>query len=210
MSSDASRKRRERGRSPQTQGYTAVEVMMALTLLLIGSVGVMSMQQAAVQGNADAREMDVATSIARMWIERMERDASLWTPSVVAVVPPANLPSAVLVNENTAGVWYVPQARLSPAGTQSDFESAGEDILAQDTTTMTQAGLRYCVNLRVTPLTLDQTLIRIEARVFWPRNLTQSPDPNYCNTVPSAALDEATQQYHFVYAATAVRQNVSP
>jgi prepilin-type N-terminal cleavage/methylation domain-containing protein len=195
---------------PNKRGYTAVEVMMALTLLLIGSVGVMAMQRAAVQGNADAREMDVATSIARSWIERLERDATLWTPSIVPTVPPTNLTSALLVNENPTGIWYVPQARLAPAGAQNDVESAGEDILAQDMASLTQAGLRYCVNLRVTPLTLDQTLMRVEVRVFWPRNLTQSPDPNYCNSAPAAALDTATQQYHFVYAATALRQNITP
>ncbi len=192
------------------RGYTAVEVMMAMTLLLIGSVGVMAMQRAAVQGNADAREMDVASSIARAWLERVERDATLWTPSQIAVTPPANISSAILVNENLTGNWYVPKTRLAASGTQNDVESAGFDILGQDMDTLTAAGLRYCVNLRLTPLTVDQTLIRAEVRVFWPRNLTQAPDPNYCNSVPSASLDTDVQKYHFVYAATAVRQNTQP
>ncbi|HEY1958978.1 MAG TPA: prepilin-type N-terminal cleavage/methylation domain-containing protein [Polyangiaceae bacterium] len=192
------------------RGYTAVEVMMAMTLLLIGSVGVMTMQQAAVQGNADAREMDVASSIARSWIERAQRDATLWTPSTVAIVPPANLQSALLVNENVTGQWFVPKSRLAASGSQNDIESAGFDMLGQDVDTMTASGLRYCVNLRITPLTLDQTLLRVEARVFWPRNLTVAPDANYCNQAPAAALDADTQKYHFVYAVGAVRQNVQP
>jgi hypothetical protein len=184
--------------------------MMAMTLLLIGSVGVMTMQQAAVQGNADAREMDVASSIARSWIERAQRDATLWTPSTVAIVPPANLQSALLVNENVTGQWFVPKSRLAASGSQNDIESAGFDMLGQDVDTMTASGLRYCVNLRITPLTLDQTLLRVEARVFWPRNLTVAPDANYCNQAPAAALDADTQKYHFVYAVGAVRQNVQP
>ena len=194
----------------QQRGYTAVEVMMSMTLLIIGSVGVMTMQQAAVQGNADAREMDVASSIARAWIDRAERDATLWTPSTVAVVPPANLQSALLVNENITGQWFVPKARLNATGAQNDIESAGFDMLGQDVDTLNAPGLRYCVNLRITPLTLDQTFLRVEARVFWPRNLTVAPDPNYCNQAPPAALDEDTQKYHFVYAVGAVRQNVQP
>ena len=192
------------------RGYTAVEVMMAMTLLLIGSVGVMAMQRAAVQGNADAREMDVASSIARGWLERLERDATLWTPSQVAITPPQNISSALLVNENLTGNWFVPKARLAANGSQNDVESAGFDILGQDMDTLTAAGLRYCVNLRLTPLTVDQTLIRAEVRVFWPRNLTQAPDPNYCNSAPPASLDTDVQKYHFVYAATAVRQNTQP
>ena len=192
------------------RGYTAVEVMMSMTLLLIGSVGVMSMQQAAVQGNADARELDVASSIARAWLERAQRDATLWTPSTVAIVPPSNLSSALVVNENITGQWFVPKSRLAATGAQNDVESAGFDVLGQDVDSLTSTGLRYCVNLRVTPLTTDQTLLRVEARVFWPRNLTTAPDPNYCNQAPAAALDTDTQKYHFVYAASAVRQNVQP
>ncbi len=182
---------------------------MAMTLMLIGSVGVMAMQRAAIQGNADARELDVASSIARTWIERLERDATLWTPSQIAVTPPANIGNATLVNESTLnGVWYVPQARYAASGSQGDVESAAFDILGQDVDPAS-AGARYCVNARLTPLTTDQTLIRAEVRVYWPRNLTQAPDANYCAAVPQG-IDAAVQKYHFVYAATAVRQNVSP
>ena len=196
------------------RGYTAVEVMMSMTLLLVGAVGVMAMQRAAVQGNMDAREMDVASSIARAWLDRAERDATLWTPSTVVASPPTNLQYASIIDEgvvtNAAGTWFVPQSRLVPAGSQNDTESAGFDILGQDMDTLTNTGLRYCVNLRVTPLTTDQTLMRVEARVFWPRNLTVAPDQNYCNTAPPAALDTDVTKYHFVYAATAVRQNAQP
>jgi type II secretory pathway pseudopilin PulG len=194
------------------RGYTAVEVMMSMTLLLIGAVGVMAMQRAAVQGNADAREMDVASSIARAWLERAERDSSLWTPSTIVASPPTNLQYASVLAEgvatNAPGTWFVPKARLVPAGAQNDTESAAFDILGQDLDDVTVA--RYCVNLRVTPLTTDQTLMRVEARVFWPRNLTVAPDQNYCNTAPPAALDTDVTKYHFVYAATAVRQNAAP
>lgn len=183
---------------------------MSLTLLLIGSIGVMEMQRAAVQGNADARELDVASSIARAWLERASRDSTLWTPSTVAVTPPSNLQYALVDAENVTGQWFVPKARLVAQGQQSDVESAGFDILGQDVDSLTAPGLRYCTNMRITPLTLDQTLLRVEVRVFWPRNLTVAPDPNYCNNAPPATLDTDTQKYHFVYAATAVRQNVQP
>jgi hypothetical protein len=183
--------------------------MMSLTVLLIGSMGVMAMQRAAVQGNADAREMDVASSIARGWIERLQRDATLWTPSPVSQTPPPNLPNAVLVNENITGQWFLPQARLGVAAPQNDVESPAFDILGQDLDSLTAAGVRYCVNLRLTPLTLDGTLIRAEARVFWPRNLTAAPDVNYCSQAPPNTLDTDVEKYHFVYAVTALRQNAA-
>lgn len=193
----------------QQRGYTAIEVMMAMTVLLIGSIGVMAMQRAAVQGNADAREMDVASSIARGWIERLERDATLWTQATVPQTPPPNLPNAILVNENLTGQWFLPQTRLTAQAPQNDIESPAFDILGQDVD-LSSPGIRYCVNLRLTPLTVDQTLIRAEARVFWPRNLTVSPDPNYCSQAPPTSLDADVAKYHFVYAVTALRQNVNP
>jgi type II secretory pathway pseudopilin PulG len=203
-----------KARHRKSRGYTAVEVMMSMTLLLVGAVGVMAMQRAAVQGNTDAREMDVASSIARAWMERAERDATLWTPSTIAASPPANLQYATIISEgvvtNAAGTWFVPSSRLVPAAGQNDVESGGFDILGQDLDDLAAAGLRYCVNLRVTPLTTDQTLMRVEARVFWPRNLTIAPDAKYCSQAPPAALDTDTSKYHFVYAATAIRQNAQP
>jgi prepilin-type N-terminal cleavage/methylation domain-containing protein len=197
-------------RRTSQRGYTAVEVMMSMTVLLIGSIGVMAMQRAAVQGNADARELDVANSIARGWVERLQRDATLWTQSTVAQTPPPNLPAAVLVNENITGQWFLPQSRLVPAGAQNDVESPAFDILGQDEDSLGAAGIRYCTNIRLTPLTLDQTLIRAEVRVFWPRNLTAAPAANYCSQAPPAALDSDVATYHFVYAVTALRQNVQP
>ena len=54
----AGRTSRRRGRLGR--GYTAVEVMLAITVLLISTAGVMAMQTASIQGNLDARKLDVA------------------------------------------------------------------------------------------------------------------------------------------------------
>lgn len=207
-------------RRSSSRGYTAVEVLLSMTILVIGATGVVAMQRAAVQGNVDAREMDMAQSIAREWMERLKRDATLWTPAVLPAVPPPNLSRAVLVNENLTGTWFVPQARLTPAAPQNDVESPGFDALGRDVTGLaytgsdlraaTGPGLRYCTNVRLTPLTVDQTMLRAEVRVFWPRLLTASPDAQFCSQAPPASLDTATDTYHFVYLVSAISQNVQP
>lgn len=196
----------------KSRAYTAVEVLLSMTILAIGATGVIAMQRASVQGNVDAREMDMAQSIAREWMERLKRDATLWTPSVIPAVPPTNLPRAVLVNENLTGTWFVPKARLTASAPQNDVESAGFDTLGRDVTALdyTGTGLRYCTNVRLTPATTDQTMLRAEVRVFWPRLLTASPDPKFCNQAPPVALDTATDTYHFVYLVSAISQNVQP
>ncbi len=198
-------------------GYTAIEVMMSLTILAVGTSGVIAMQKAAIAGNQDARNMDEANAIARQWMDRVKRDTTLWTPSDTG--PTTNLPAATLLNENTKGVWFLPQSRLTSAASQNDVESAGFDPLARDLpgtaaqtegVTMGTTGLKYCTNLRVTPLSSDSSLMRVEVRVFWPIQLIVSQDNNYCNQAPPPGLDTQTDVYHFVYLVSAARMNVQP
>lgn len=199
------------------RGFTAIEVMMSLTILAIGAAGVIAMQKAAIQGNQDARNMDEANAIGRQWMDRIKRDATLWTPSDNG--PITNLPDATLLNENIKGTWFLPKARLNAAGSQNDVESAGFDPLARDLPTTTAqlegatlgtTGLKYCTHLRITPLSADSSLMRVEVRVFWPSEILKQQDDSFCNQVPPAALDVQTDTYHFVYLVSAVRMNVLP
>ena len=48
---------------------------MAMTVMAIGGAAVMTMQKTSVTGNLDARKADVANSIARTWVERLQRDS---------------------------------------------------------------------------------------------------------------------------------------
>jgi prepilin-type N-terminal cleavage/methylation domain-containing protein len=86
------------------RGYTMIEILVSMTLLAIGAAGVMAMQKAAVQGHQDARQMDVANAIAREWMERLRRDAMMWTPDATkpGVVPPPNIAQAPTIQLATA------------------------------------------------------------------------------------------------------------
>lgn len=202
-------------------GYTLVEVLMSMTVLAVGAAGVVAMQKASVQGNQDARDLDEANAIAREWMDRLQRDATLWTPSDTGTG--TNVPSALLIDEGinkNKGAWYFPSARLVPSASQNDYESPGFDPLARDLpSTAAQAegtlgttGLRYCVNVRLTQVVTDPlggpgNMLRAEVRVYWPRMLLAAPDKNYCTSIPP---DESLDTYHFVYVVSAVRMNISP
>jgi type IV pilus assembly protein PilV len=219
----------------KARGYTMIEVLVSMTLLAIGAAGVIAMQKSAVQGHQEARQMDMANAIAREWMERLRRDASLWTPSAGSpgVLPPPNLTQAPIVQIFNPPHWYIPSQRIVPIGAQTDVESPGFDVLGRDVpgaglqfadqgaigaggtyTTNTTTVLEYCVNVRITPLTADQTLLRAEVRVFWPRGLTSSLAPAVCTADPPASWDtdpvQTTETYHFIYLTSAIRQNVSP
>lgn len=51
-------------------GFTLIEVMVALVVMLIGMLGVMGMQYYAVSGNAASREIRIATNLSKQLIEQ--------------------------------------------------------------------------------------------------------------------------------------------
>ncbi len=53
-------------------GFTLIEVMIALVILLLGMMGVMGMQYYAVAGNTSSREMRIATSLSQEKIEQLK------------------------------------------------------------------------------------------------------------------------------------------
>jgi type IV pilus assembly protein PilV len=212
-----------------SRGFTAIEVLVSLTLLAIGAAGVIAMQKTAVQGQQDARQLDVANAIAREWMERLRRDAMTWTPGQQqGVVPPPNIGNAKTVRILNPPRWYLPTDRINPQGTQQDVESPGFDVLGRDLPLADlqaaqqggqsggawSTGLMFCTNVRITPLTQAQDLLRAEVRVFWPRQLNTALDPNVCTQDPPASWDaddpSAVAAYHFVYLTSAIRQNISP
>ena len=52
-------------------GFTLIEVMVAMTVLLIGVLGVMGMQYFAVTGNASSRELRVATTLNTEYLDQI-------------------------------------------------------------------------------------------------------------------------------------------
>ena len=54
------------------QGFSMLEVMIALTVITIGMLGIAAMQQFAVARNVDAKQLSVATNLAVEMIERIQ------------------------------------------------------------------------------------------------------------------------------------------
>jgi prepilin-type N-terminal cleavage/methylation domain-containing protein len=194
------------------RGYTAVEIMLSIAVLGIGAAGVMSMQRAAIQGNADARMLDMGTGIARQWVERVRRDALTWTqPDEASGGSTSNAnwdkPNTSLLWQigEVPGTWVTPAVQTWTQGSVNTINSPAADILGRDVAgTNSFPGAVFCTQLRGDWLQQDQ-LMRITVRTYWLRQLYTAPSGTFCvNDTPSAA--NATQVYHFVYATTAVRR----
>ena len=129
-------------RTGPTRGYTAVEVLMAMTVATIGASAVMTMQKASVQGNLEARKADVANSIARAWVERLQTDAMQWT-TPNAVVTTSNFANAALLSGHVSagpGTWYLPTDEMT--GGAPETMSPGFDIVGRDLAKVTTMARR--------------------------------------------------------------------
>jgi prepilin-type N-terminal cleavage/methylation domain-containing protein len=201
----------------RARGYTAVEVMLAIAVLGIGAAGVMSMQKSAIQGNLDARKIDMANAIARTWLERLRRDSATWTlPSESNVSSASNWSTnTVLIkslgDSTNAGRFNFPTAY--PSGTYRDGYSAAADILGRDVAptsgTQKYPGAQFCTQIRIDWLKTDE-LLRATVRVYWLRELLAAPAGDFCNSDDAAkgpGSAAANTIYHFIYATSAVRRN---
>jgi prepilin-type N-terminal cleavage/methylation domain-containing protein len=197
-------------------GYTAIEVLISLTVFAIGAAGVIAMQRAAVQGNLDARRLDTANSITRAWIERLRRDAMKWTQ-------PSNISQATVLNgARDTGSWALPTGCATPFdGGCASFDQFGHDL---DIATYS-ANAVFCANIKVDtvardPATTDPTVLRVAVRVYWPRGLGTAASggagSGFCSsgglTDTSAGPDapNAGQIYHFVQAVTLLSSSQVP
>jgi Tfp pilus assembly protein PilV len=206
--------RRERW---SARGYTAVEILLSLTVLAIGAAAVMSMQKASVQGNLDARKTDIANAIAREWMDRIRRDSTQWTLSnppngVDGGVVTDNFTNAALLGHAGAG-WIAPGDYIG----NTPPLSPGFDIFGNDVPQTALSGAAFCVNVKETwlvsnPASPQDRLMRVDLRVVWIRGI----DTN--NSVPSPCSDNSVITsanpnpllYQTLYMTTALRENGLP
>jgi len=204
--------RRKRTRA----GFSAVEVLISMTVMAIGAAAVMSMQKATVQGDMDARETDIANAIARTWVERLERDSLRWTLPSSASPNASNMPP--LLANHLTGAWFLPSDYM---GATPETMSPGFDILGRDLDVANLGKAQFCVNVRLTwlvqqSLPNEPGLIRADVRVLWPRGLYNSPLGNgasFCTAALAATPDPdpitagVQPVYHSLYVTTTIREN---
>jgi prepilin-type N-terminal cleavage/methylation domain-containing protein len=167
------------------RGYTLIEVMVAIAISAIGISGIVAMQSATARSNQDAHETQVATMFARTWIERIKRDAVMWT----AAGNPA--PGVIFAGRNlglaNSGNYFVPDAPNNDAwGVPIPMAGApespganfhGVDVGAQDrllpgAPVVQNADIYYCVNTKFAQIHVVGGLtnaMRADVRVWWSR-----------------------------------------
>lgn len=209
--STASRTTHHAGR----RGYSAIEVMVAISLLAIASTGIFALQKVTITGNGRAKNLATASQIARTWIERLRSDAASWNypaashPNVVcsgAVTPGCISGTTWLRNVSTPNLWFKPATVVGRGG--AAFDALGNDV------TDSGAPVAFCTHARLNWLYPDD-LVRAEIRVFWLKEGGEGPlggtlcaeaAPNTLGTAASLPL----ARYHFAYFTTSVAITPAP
>ena len=199
----AGRRRHARAGRRRSAGYTAMEVLMSMSVLAVGVIGIFSMEKVTVSSNVHAKNLAIATHIAQGWLGTLEAEAMRWDTSVNSLsrttwlgFSPGNLD------------WFRPQFN---GGYGPDFDELGNPVA--------QNG-RFCADLRISALTgvpeeeAGIGMRRVEVRVYWLR-ATEVPLSSVTATqfpcgLPAALVsrENDSRLFHFVYLSGAVHQMV--
>ncbi|MBS2011844.1 MAG: prepilin-type N-terminal cleavage/methylation domain-containing protein [Deltaproteobacteria bacterium] len=192
------------------RGYTAVEVLSAMTLFAIGAAGVIGMQRVTIQGGTDARQFDMAVNIAHEWTNRLQRDSSYWTRPNAFDPQTTNLGTDTrwIKDVATCNVNFcTPPAAAPEAGLSGSFDIFGRDLPAAspDATYCAQYRLEWLIDPGPPPNMNPQALMRAEVRVFFSRT-DRMPAGDCAGAAAIADSALANERLHFVYATTTIRQ----
>ncbi len=192
------------------RGYTAVELMMAISIFGIGVAGIISMEKVTSVSNQHAKNLAIATHIAESWLDMLSTDAVGWNhPRTGDAAVFSDLAAdtvwlqAVLPNADAAANWFLP-AFSAARSFGPAFDALGDPV-NPDTGTVA-----FCSHLRLSwllqPTRDGNGLIRAEVRVFWLRD-GQPFAQNLCAAGSVAAIGGATSTFHFVQKIAAIREN---
>jgi len=157
-----------RGKRSMEQGFTILEVLMAVLVLTIGIIGIIGIQTISIVSARATNNMRNASVLAETQLERLRRDSVLWVRSI-GWDSSSSLGRAMA----SPGNWVRPAAE--PAVDDVTYNQLGLPKLPESTrlgdgaATYSQLNSNFCLFYRVTRLG-DESLGRVEVRVVWARN----------------------------------------
>lgn len=162
--------------------FTLVEVMIAIGIMTVGSLGILAMHSAVSGANRSANDMNVGLAITETWLERIDRDALSWTEEGLNSTSLAGTDYLSEIAGSVAQTdWFTP----SPSDTDESYRF---DYWGRDDTTGNST--KYCVNLRLAWLRQGSS-IRVDMRTFWYREGYMPAGHNHPNWVDATAFRNA-------------------
>lgn len=209
-------------------GFTLIEVMVALTLMTIGALGLMAMQRHVLIANRHARRVETATQIAENWLERLKIDAMEW-PLLTNNMPQASqapfnagardvatLQFTEWLRQISGAVGVYQTIAINPTpvvgsgpNISNAFDFQGRDVLPGP-----GVNHAYCASFRLNWARWEvggwPRAIRADVRVWWPKERSgvgPATAPFNTCTDTGAALSPGgadNPNFHFVYLSTVI------
>lgn len=132
-------------RASRRDGFTLLEVMMTLAIMLVAVMGIVSLQRAAIRSNLDSRAISTAATNNARWASIVRRSALSWTTTSTTGIPYVGI---------TRNAWTIP----------SGADPYGVDWYGAATTTATN--MRFCTLIRVRDISAGNS-IRVDIVTFW-------------------------------------------
>lgn len=200
---------RARARSTRRDGFTLIEVMMAVGIMTVGAVAIMAMIQASTRGNAEARALTNATQNTQLWIDRLQRLSVRFTQGTQNGV--LGIPYLNALHDATSSGWFTPGA---------DAEAGEDGVVGLDWqgNPVGEDGARFCTLLNLSWINVGRA-IRAEVITYYPRRSTDSAaggaDAFTCTagadgTDVVTELGTASSRFTSVRAATVLRWSPLP
>lgn len=197
------------------EGFTLVEVMIALGIMTIGALALVGMQQQTTRANVRARDITTAMQIAQNVIERLKLDAIAWNNvSTDAANDLVNSPMlAVIVSTPNAFTTMAPVSSTLGGTTtvlSNAFDYLGNDITLAGASTALQNQVYYCASYRLSWVYTNRRAMRTDVRVWWSREVpTRSIIADFAGCADNGVdLNPGGNQidnYHVVYLSTVLR-----
>jgi prepilin-type N-terminal cleavage/methylation domain-containing protein len=153
-------------RRSRAAGFTLVEVMVSLSIIMFGALAITTLQRSGIRSSSFARKQSIALEIAERWAARFKQDAHTWTQVAVD----AGSPTALTVLQNTLWLRRIAvqpnefqPIPLTVAPVSPAFDFYGNDVLAPANTPFT-----FCAAFRPSWVYFGRTM-RIDIRVWWRR-----------------------------------------
>lgn len=194
----------------QRTGFTLIELLVSMAVMTVGTAALFALQGYVARSNMNSKEMTIATSIAENWIERLKMDALNWTEPGTVGDPGGKLTNTgYLQRINSAeNAWDAP-----PLSYLNQLEhSPGADLTGNEITAWSRnmnVAIGFCTNLRFN-WTRPGTLMRADVRVVWPKRPSAAVfATDFPQCIPAGDSldvdDDGVDDYHAVYASTAIR-----
>lgn len=203
------------------EGFTLIEVMMALTVLAIGMLGIVALQTATVASTQDAQQLTVANQVLNTWIQRLQRDGMRWNHPSNAKPSTSDLGSDTAwlnLATGSSNLWLRPNTSALEPNASPAFDRNGLDVPLTDAARQLD-DVVYCTHIKLRLIYPDTVtsggLIRAEVRVFWPKRRIADPaayallglQKGLCTTTgnePAIGADQVN--FHWAYAIAQVQK----